>query len=135
MTIKKRPLKKGEHIKAHEASNIAPEQEPPIFSLRYINRDYCISKCTRKEKAAFADTIHKLSQCTWMQLKQSDRHKLGYEIINRNSIRAPIPRHITEDVKIIAFRFCGMAPMIGYREQTIFHVIWFDRSYNLYSHS
>jgi hypothetical protein len=134
MKIKKRPFQKGENIKAHEASNISPEQQPPIFSLHYICKGYCISDCTKDEKAAFADTIRKLSQCTWLQLKQSDRHKLGYEIIDKNSIRAPIPSHITEDVNIIAFRFCSLAPMVGYRDRAIFHVIWLDRAYSLYPH-
>lgn len=134
MTIKKRPSQKGEHIKAHEASNISPEQQPPIFSLHHMCRGYCISDCTNEEKVAFANKIHRLSQCTWMQLKQSDRHGLGYEIINRNSIRASIPRHITEDVNIIAFRFCDKAPMVGYREGAIFHIIWLDRNFSIYPH-
>src|SRR5206468_3998028 len=97
--------------------------------------DYCISRCTREEKAAFADKMHRLSQQTWSQLRQADRHGLGFETIDRTSIRSGIPPSITDDVRFIAFRFCGNAPMVGYRsDDGTFYVIWFDRAFTLYDH-
>jgi len=67
-------------------------------------------------------------------ITNSPRHGLGYEKIARTSIRAPIPTDITDDVTFIAFRFYGKAPMVGYREGYIFHILWIDRDFTLYSH-
>lgn len=111
-----------------------PEQLPPIFSLCHLDGDYCLTKCEKDDQAAFALKIHKLSKLTWSQIQSEHRHKLGYEKIPRHSLKASIPRFITEDVNLIAFRFSGKKPMVGYREKTIFYVIWLDRNFTLYDH-
>ena len=47
---------------------------------------------------------------------------------------SPCP-HLTEDVqRLIAFRFAGNAPMVGYRVQAIFYILWLDRDFTLYDH-
>jgi hypothetical protein len=114
--------------------NPSPEQQKPIFSLVYLRKDYCLSACNKDEKAAFADTLHQLSQITWNEISSSSRHGLGYERISRNAIRSGIPNHVKEDVNFIAFRFFGKAPMVGYRDENIFHIVWIDRAFSLYNH-
>jgi hypothetical protein len=99
-----------------------------------LRKDYCLSDCNKDEKAAFADTLHKLSQITWNEISSSSRHGAGYERINRDAIRSGIPVHLKADVNFIAFRFCGKAPMVGYRDENVFHVIWIDRTFSLYDH-
>jgi len=106
-----------------------------MFSFKYLDQNrHSLSVCTKEEKAALAETLVKLSQLTWAQITNSPRHGSGYEKIVRESIRAPIPKHLVEDVNFIAFRFCGKAPMVGYRENEIFHVLWLDRNFTLYHH-
>ncbi|MCY7275487.1 MAG: hypothetical protein LH702_17550 [Phormidesmis sp. CAN_BIN44] len=117
-----------------QTRNASPEQQKPIFSLYYLNKDYCLSACDKDQKAAFADTLYKLSQITWNEIISSPRHGAGCERISRNSIRTSIPNHLKEDVNFIAFRFYGKAPMVGYRDENIFHVIWIDRVFSLYDH-
>jgi len=112
------------------------QHEHPIFCLKYLDRNYySLGACTKEEKAAFADTLDRLSQLTWAEISKSHRHGLGYEKIARKSIRATIPTHVKEDVIFIAFRFYGKAPMVGYREDVIFHILWIDRDFTLYQHS
>jgi hypothetical protein len=60
---------------------------------------------------------------------------MGCEKIARDAIRRPIPPGVTEDVTFLAFRFHGMKPMVGYRVNEMFHIIWFDRDFTLYDHS
>ena len=112
----------------------SPEQQKPIFSLIYLQKDYSLSACTRNEKAAFADTLQRLSQITWNEISSSSRHGAGYERIRRNAIRSGIPPHLQADVNFIAFRFFGKAPMVGYRDENIFHILWIDRTFSLYDH-
>lgn len=110
------------------------EQNPPHFSLWQLNKKHCLSKCTTKEKAAFADTLHKLSQFSWAQLKQTGCHALGYEKISRSTLKVTVPRHVKDDVNFIAFRFDGKKAMVGYRDGFVFHVIWLDRQFKVYDH-
>ncbi|KYQ97917.1 hypothetical protein AWY96_05135 [Serratia plymuthica] len=110
------------------------DQNPPEFSLRYLQKGYCIDCCERDEKAALADKMFRLSQLSWSQIRQQDRHKLGYEKIARDAFNTAIPAHVTEDVDLIAFRFCGMAPMVGYKRDATFFILWLDRNYSVYDH-
>lgn len=86
------------------------------------------------EKVVLIDTLHIRSQMTCQEITHSGRHHLGHEKISRSSFKATIPSFITEDVSLIAFRFNGKAPMVGYRDGATFHVIWINRSFNLYDH-
>ncbi len=45
-----------------------------------------------------------------------------------------MPSVVTEEVNLIAFRFCGKAPVVGFRARRIFHVLWLDRAFKLYDH-
>lgn len=118
-----------------DKQEIPPEQQPPVFSLRYLEGEYCLTKCDKDEQAAFALKIHRLSKLSWSQIQSQDRHKLGYEKISRDSLKVPIPKFITADVNLIVFRFSGMKPMVGYRDGAVFYIIWLDRNFTLYDHS
>ncbi|MDE1491932.1 hypothetical protein [Xenorhabdus bovienii] len=110
------------------------ENRPPEFSLRYLQNNYCVDSCQRDEKAALSDSLFRLSQLTWSQIKQQHRHALGFEKIHRTAIKPAIPPHITEDVNLIAFRFSGMKPMVGYRRDSTFFIVWLDRDFTVYRH-
>jgi hypothetical protein len=127
---------RGKLLRTPANDNPSPEQQPPVFSLCYLQAGrYCLSSCERYDKAAFADKLHRLSQLTWGQIKSQHHHKLGYERIPRKQIRAGIPRHITDDVdSFMVFRFSGMKAMAGYRDGDIFYVLWLDRDFSLYDH-
>lgn len=112
----------------------SPERRPPVFSLQYVQPSHCLSNCTKDEKSALIDKIHRLSGLTWAEIKQKDRHKLGFEKIARSSIKTSIPSHLTPDVDLIAFRFDGMKPMVGYRREATFFILWLDRDFSLYNH-
>lgn len=82
-----------------------------------------------------ADRLHELSQLTWQQITEASRKRQGSEIISRSAIgEDKIPAVITPDVNILAFRFCGNAPMVGFRVAETFHVVWLDRVFDLYDH-
>lgn len=99
-----------------------------------VDRRYCVTACNSEQQAAFAVTLRKLSQLTWNQIVGSHRHANGHEKIEQCQIKGVFPPHITPEVNIIAFRFHGKAPMVGYRSNEIFHVIWLDHDYSLYPH-
>lgn len=108
--------------------------EPPVFSLRYLCKSACLTNCVGEEKIAFADTLYKMSQRTWIEIINTNRHKGGTEKIAQDSINHALPPHITPDVTLLAIRFCHMKPMIGYRDKAIFYILWLDRNFDVYDH-
>lgn len=121
-------------MRASDSSVGTSQLQRPKFCLEHLQKDHCISRCTSDEKAAFAERIHEMSQLTWQQLSQAPRHGQGYESIARNAIKGTFPSVVTDDVTLLAFRFCGKAPMVGFRTGEVFHVVWFDREFSLYDH-
>lgn len=133
--IAKQQVSGGRLIKAPETKDDIPaEQQPPIFSLEYLQKDYCVTACQMQDQAHFAIRLRKLSEITWQQIKAAPRNGLGQEKISQDAIREPIPSHITEDVNFLALRFAGKKPMVGYRSGRIFYIIWLDRDFTLYDH-
>lgn len=133
--IKKLALKKGAHI-SPPADPINFDTKPPLFSLEKLaDGKYCLSALDQAHKAFFADSIYKRKNLPWAEIKKIDRHSLGIEKIARDSIKAPIPKFITDDVDhFLAFRFHDKKPMVGYRMRDVFYVLWFDHDFTLYDH-
>ncbi len=134
MAIKSQKVGQGKKISVNSKLRESTNNSTPIFCLEYIQPEYCLSKRNKDEKAAFATTLHKRSQMTWGDIIQAGKHKSGCETIKRDAIKASIPSHLTEDVRFIALRFNGKAPIVGFRESRVFHILWIDRAFKLYQH-
>ena len=125
----------GGHLLAPQADGKSSSHHlPPKFSLANLSKSHCLSVCTTEQKAAFADRIHELSQLTWQAIMQAPRGGQGSETIARTSIKPSIPKCITDDVNILAFRCIGKAPMVGYKIHDTFYVVWIDRDFTVYDH-
>lgn len=130
-------FRRKEELHAPKISSVEPdpEESPPVFSLRYLQRNYCVADCDQKDRAAFAMKLKEMSSLTWKALQLAPRHGMGKENIPVTSIKAPKPALITPDVKNVwAFRFSGKAPMVGLRRGAVFYVLWIDRAFKLYDH-
>lgn len=95
---------------------------------------FCVQHCEEIERAQFALALFKRSKLTWQQLQVLHHHKLGLEEISKKSIKVGIPNIVTDDVKIIAFRCFNMMPMIGFRNDRVFNVLWLDPKGKVYDH-
>lgn len=107
----------------------------PIFSFKYMESGHSIRDCPKEDKIVLADKLFQLSQMTWQDIFEAYRHGAGQEKIAKNSIRVPIPACVKEDTNLIAIRYNGKAPIIGFRENEVFHVLWVDFDYSVYKHS
>lgn len=118
----------------NSGDSLRPDELHPVFSFEYMVSGFDVEGCKKTDRASLALTLLKLSKLTWAQIKQCPRHGLGFETIDRDCIKARIPSVITPDVRLLAFRFSGMKPMVGYRIGRTFFIIWLDRDYSLYDH-
>jgi hypothetical protein len=109
---------------------------PPIFSFEYM-RDrsgYSIGCCDDNERSALVKRLFLLSGKTWREIREAPRHGIGTEKIARKAIKPPLPASVTEDVTIVALRYNGRKPMIGYRADRVFHVLFVDHNFSVYDH-
>lgn len=114
--------------------NTNSEEDNPVFCFKYLYAD-SLKKCSSNDITQFVKKLHRLSQLSWNQIHSAQRHGLGCEKIPRHCVSdAGCPPHLTADISFLVFRFDGLAPMIGYRSQRIFHIIWLDRDFTLYKH-
>ena len=114
-----------------------PDNFPPRFSFRFLVRhsDFGYESLNDNQKVALIDTLNKLSQLKWAELRLAPRHGLGYEKIEKKAFNFVLPYDIPVDRSIIAFRFCGKAPMLGYRSAYgTFYIIAFDSKFIAYKH-
>lgn len=113
-----------------------PEDFPPRFSFRFLirNSDFGFESLNGDSKIALINTLHKLSQLTWTDIRLTHRHGLGYEKIKTSALNFELPQGVSTDY-LIVFRFCGKAPMLGYRSLFgTLYIIAFDTKFKAYKH-
>lgn len=132
----KRPKDESKRFDLSDSNSTpSPEELPPVFSFEHIQSPYSHEECQPQELAALVKKLCQLSKIPWGQIKQVHRHGCGCEQIQRSSIKGvSIPKFITPDITLLAFRFYGKAPMIGFRSERIFHIVWLDRDFTVYKH-
>jgi hypothetical protein len=129
--------KQGKNIGLSTSAEVESiENKHPIFCFRYINKTFSIKDCTTDEKVSLVETLEELSHLTWNELQLSPKHGKGSEKIDISSIKTELPFEFkNRGVKhLLAFRFHGKAPFVGYRLQSVFHIFFIDRGYKLYNH-
>lgn len=108
--------------------------KPPVFSFEYLQTGWCIHDCQQEERSKMLDRLRRISQISWRDIRQQDRHAYGTETIDRGILKVGIPSFLTADVRLLAFRAYDLVAMVGYRKGRIFHVVWIDREFKLYAH-
>ncbi len=129
-----KPVHQGDLRKLVSLAPRDTDKQTPTFSFEHTGKSHGLGNCNKDEKAALVEQLHALSKLSWEQIKQSGRHGLGFEKIERAAISEPIPSIVTPDVCLVAFRFCGKKPMVGFRSGRVFNIIWLDRDFKLYKH-
>ena len=132
--LKKPKAQKTKNITEQSTNTPLKKEGCIIFSLRYIQKNHCYSDCQPAEKQALIEAMFKRREMTWQTIAKEHRHGLGYEKIERSSLTVNVPKIVPEDASILAFRFFGLAPMVGYKENDVFHILWLDRQYKVYPH-
>lgn len=137
-STKKKQLKKTTIAKVSSSqANTSTNHLNPVFSFAKMKdkTNYSVNCMDAEHNAALSKTLFKLGQSTWTIIQGSGRHGFGYEKIALNSIKDRQIRNCFPDGETpIAFRFKGKAPMLGYRDDEIFHIICLDARFAVYKH-
>ena len=117
------------------ASDLNYNDRSPVFCFQYLDPEFGLKNCTDMDKTALVERLVKLSCMTWSQIQKAPRHGLGTELIPIRQLRRPKPSFLSQDTDaLLAFRFHGLAPMLGHRAQHVFHICFLDAKFTLYDH-
>ena len=131
-----RPQVVDGRIKAPNAPRSAGQAKNLTFSLKYLQAgNFCFSKLDMNGKAGFSKAIFRRKDFTWTQLFQESRQSLGAEKLAITAIKSSRPPHITPEMNsYYGFRYNDKLRMVGYHEDSVFYILWFDIAYRLYDH-
>ena len=133
-SLKKKKGKGSQHLKPPDRDTPPDKLQYVSFSFRHLQLSYHIADCDNCDKIALLERMAKLCCLTWYQVYSAERHGFGTETIRRSSIRPTLPSVVTPETTIIAFRFSGLKPMVGFRTREIFQVLFLDHDRTVYDH-
>ena len=125
----------GRTLKAHGISDTDHNSRCPDFCFHYTSTSgYSVEDCDAEAKIALIDALWQRSRMTWAEITNAPRQGLGTEKIPRHALKVGIPRGITEDVTVfLVLRFGAARRLIGFRERSVFHIVWVDPKHAVYS--
>ncbi|MFV0634621.1 hypothetical protein [Demequina sp.] len=127
------------------ASYKSADDGHPVFCLRYIHGKHGLKnkKLSTKDKAQMLDRLHALSQLTWEEVRQQDRHAYGAEKMSFDSLKAGkpdlMPGAIAEadafhDVLVFR-RNSNKNVFAGVRVSNTLHILYIEAKFgDLYNH-
>jgi hypothetical protein len=114
------------------------EIDYPVFSFKYL-QESSISDCNNHTFfREFLFRLKKLSELGWKEIRTSDKHSFGTEIIRIDNIIPTIkPSILTPDVThLTVFRATGSNhSFLGINQNGIFHIIYIEAEFgDIYNH-
>lgn len=134
MAIKRPKPQGGNRVSAPSSGGGPPTLEHPVFCLRDLQRNYDLNDCSHDQQRALVQKFRELSRLTWIEIRSAHRHGLGAEKISHDAIIPAVPPVVTQDVTLLAFRFSGRNPMVGFRSGPVFKILWLDHNFTVYDH-
>ena len=131
--LKRKKPQSGNKISPPE-SNKFKNIDYPVFCFKYLQKGYSITDLDANNKSALLEQLYKLSQLSWSNIQTTHRHGMGTEKIDQNSIKPPLPSFVTKEVTLLALRYLGKQPFVGYRFDHVFHILYIDHNFTVYPH-
>lgn len=117
-------------IPAHPSGSFLDKS--PKFSLLHLDAGaYRLDKCSKYEKAAILDTMHRLSQRTWGEIWQTGKAGLGAEPLPDEAYKRLPESAKSINRKFIVFRFSLKGRLIGFHEGDTFFLVLCDRNHEV----
>jgi hypothetical protein len=113
------------------------DKMPPNFSFEKmsVGSAHNVQNCDEGNRAALASKLFELTQLNWVDITLSHKKGMGSERIPRTEIKVPIPPSITPDLEeFLSIRYNGKRPMVGYRDERVFHIVFLDHNFKVYDH-
>lgn len=108
------------------------DDEHPSFRFTYADKNRCVlSDWTSSEINDLIEGLKKIEKYTWGQIrchgskKRGESVGTGYKLIDKH------PDNIPEDKRLSEIRIDEKKRIFGFRVQSIYYIIWFDRDHSV----
>ncbi|HYX18047.1 MAG TPA: hypothetical protein VE944_27525 [Nostoc sp.] len=107
----------------------------PSFRFAYADPNrWCLSYWEADEIDDLIRALQKIEKHTWLQIK-SQGSKIrggsvgcGFKVIEQHP---NLPNSVSDDVTISEMRVCQKKRIFGFRIDSIYYIIWFDRDHSV----
>ncbi len=132
------PQRKGNRIP--EKAIAIPQQtstddEHPGFRFTCVDKNrWRLSEWTSSEIDDLLAGLKKIESYTWGQIKSQGTKKrgasvgTGYKLVNNHP---KLPENVPEDVKLSEMRIDDKKRIFGFRDRSVYYIIWFDRDHSV----
>jgi hypothetical protein len=107
----------------------------PSFRFTYADENnWCLSEWNASEIDDLIRALKKIEKYTWSQIKtQGSKTKgesvgCGFKVIKQHPV---LPERISEDVNISEMRVCVKKRIFGFRIDSVYYIVWFDRDHSV----
>lgn len=114
------------------------DKQSPYINLKYFDGDYqCFSELDKADLKGFTDSIRKLSQMNWVELKKQagkGKSKSGFaptQIPREQLPQRSVLDKISEEINFLELRLSQKARMFGFRSGAAFFLVFFDKDHNI----
>jgi hypothetical protein len=132
------PQRKGKLI-SEKAIAIPPQtstdEDHPSFRFTCVDKNrWRLSDWTSSEINDLLAGLKKIEAYTWGQIKSHGAKKsggsvgTGYKLISNHP---SLPESVTEDVKLSEMRIDDKKRIFGFRDGSVYYIIWFDRDHSV----
>lgn len=131
--IKGKEPNQGKLIKLNNSGD--QKIDYPVFCFRHLHPNYSLEVCESEDRERLIERLYLLSKMSWQDIQLTNKHGFGSEKIKREAIKPAIPQQISDDVTFfLALRYNGKKPIVGYRNGSIFHLVYIDYNFSVYNH-
>jgi hypothetical protein len=113
----------------------SPDDEHPSFRFTYADKNrWVLSDWSSSEINDLIEGLKKIEKYTWGQIrchgskKRGESVGTGYKLIDKHPT---LPDDIPEDARLSEMRIDDKKRIFGFRVQSVYYIIWFDRDHSV----
>lgn len=135
-----KPTQENKQIRIpKQATQLTPsastDDEYPSFRFTYADQNrWRLSDWTSQEIKDVIEGLKKIEKYTWGQIKghgsktAGESVGTGHKPIDKHP---KLPENVPEDVRLSEMRIDQKKRIFGFRYQSIYYIIWFDRNHEI----
>lgn len=123
----------GKKVQVRDTGGVNTNARCPDFCFHYTQKGFTVEDCDKDAKVALISALWERSRMTWMEIMNTDHKGAGAETIPIGQLKKRLPVVVTDDVrKVYALRFGQKRRLVGFRVESVFHIVWVDPKHAVY---
>ncbi|MEH2148588.1 MAG6450 family protein [Nostoc sp.] len=133
--IENKSKKISEEATAKATQGETTDHLKPSFRFKHADPNrWCLSKWEAEEIVDLMRALQKIENHTWLQIKsqgsktRGESVGCGFKVIKQHPT---LPSSVSDDTVISEMRVCKKKRIFGFRIDSIYYIVWFDRDHSV----